>query len=140
MCASLGVSDRVSRPVKEVPTAAARVARGAALLDAVYGPKWFRTENVSLGEVRKQELQVPFILNRLEGSTSDTYDSDVFEAITRKAKEAGFRFRDGELFSDGSKFWGEAFGIFASETGPELGQLWANEIRSRRYNRPRRKR
>jgi hypothetical protein len=121
------------------------VQRGAELLDLVYGPRWFRTEIVSLAEVKKTTEDMSFILNRLEGRREYLgYRPTTFEKVTQKALKQGWTFQPGELTHDAShpstEFWGEEYGFFRNDERAAWQEAWVEEIRKRRYNRPTKRR
>ena len=110
---------------------ALRVARGAAALDAVYGTKWFRTENVSLGELVDLTHRFDRIFGTLEGLDYP------WRPFTAKLREAQSVPRSLMLTSD--EINGEKFGFYGGDRDALL-EAWKNEIRTRRYNRPAKRR
>lgn len=115
---------RASR-VSKTASAVERVARGAALLDAVYGTKWFRTENVSLGELYAGRQ----LFEKL---------GDGWKSLTEKAKKSTVG-RNLVMLDDENEIDGEAYGFYGGDPAGQR-EAWVNEIRRRRYNRPSRRR
>lgn len=111
-------------------SAAVRVKRGAEALDLVYGPKWFRTENVSLGSLsRKSNFEFLF----------KNFD-DGYVSFTRKLNAKNPVHRS-MLFSPGTSYAevdGSKFGFY--DNADQLAEAWRAEIRTRRYNRPSKRR
>lgn len=113
---------------RKTESAEAVVARGAAVLDVVFGPKWFRTEVVSLARVTSSSV-FAFLFEKLGLN---------YETLTTAAEKKGYVFAPGQLFDLASELKGAEFGFYR---GPDdLNDAWADAIRARRYNRPAKRR
>jgi hypothetical protein len=113
---------------------AVRAERGAAAMDAVYGAKWFRTESLSLGAV-KRAGDTESLANMLFFKQGDTYES-----FTEKLK-AKHAILPGSLLPLPPEIDGEIYGFYGNnDDEPALAVEWQKQIRQRRYNRPAKRR
>lgn len=107
-----------------------RVELGAQALDIFLGPSWFRTENVALGEVAQAVV---------EGELDTVLFEGDYVGLTETLQAKGFVAP--EMMLDDFEVDGEQLGFYGRESeADELTEAWKEAIRTRRYNRPKRRR